>query len=364
MGSIITYADIISAVFLFILLCGSIFSFHGRDKSTFYFGCCIIAAFIGMVADAICYITVDSDESAMPMLVADFISFIIVGVLLILFANYMFSVIETRASVPRWGILPVLAFALADMIMIVAGTINGKLIYTENGEVMEGEWADYPSIFAFLAILYLYYAIICYRKALRTEQFLAIVVFLSFPIVDSWLTLINPDVDFTYPLIAVAFMVIYVIVQEHAVAEDTIRKEIYEEDDHTDPVTGLKNRRAYDEAVKAEERGRANGVVYCNVNHLNDIREKNGPAAVDKKVLEFYEILKDSFPGAEIYRTFENVFVAILYGISEDTLQRKTGSFGEAMEQNDNMASFGYVYSDSDILFDMVRNAEQNIGVG
>ncbi len=361
MGVVIISSEIISVVFLVILLLGSLFGTKTNSKSTLYFRGCLVAAVIGSVGDAISYVTIDPGQSGAGLIFANMISYIITPVMFILFALYFFSIIDTKASVPRWALYPVMVITAIDVILILIGTANGKMMYMDNGEVMDGEWGDYSSILLFLGILYLYYVLVSYRKALSGAQLLAFAGFLFFPILDAWITLFNPDIDFTYPIVALAFVIIYVIIQEHAIAEESMRRIVFEEESYTDPATGFKNRRAYDEAAKNRDRGRATGVVYCNVNHLNEIREKDGPEAVDKYVVEFDGILRDSFPGADICRISENAFVAFLYKINEAAMEKRVSAFSDSMEQNDGMASFGYVYSNEELLFDMVRDAQMRV---
>ena len=57
-----------------------------------------------------------------------------------------------------------------------------------------------------------------------------------FPFVDSLISLFL-EIDFTYPLVSVAFVVVYVILQEKIIAEDSIRKKVFEEDSVIDPLT-------------------------------------------------------------------------------------------------------------------------------
>ena len=57
-----------------------------------------------------------------------------------------------------------------------------------------------------------------------------------FPFVDSLISLFL-EIDFTYPLVSVAFVVVYVILQEKIIAEDSIRKKVFEEDSFIDPLT-------------------------------------------------------------------------------------------------------------------------------
>ncbi len=358
METIVISSDIVSFVFLTILLGGSLFGGKDRTKSTRLFIGCLLAAMAGTVADSFSYVVLDPGQYNAGPVFANMLSYVCTPLLFVLFTLYFFSVVEQKAAIPSWAIFPVIGISAADIILAVVGTINKKMTYMENGMVMDGEWTDYASILLFLGILYLYYFLFSYRKALNANQIMAFGGFLLFPIADSWITLFNTDIDFTYPIIALAFVVIYVIIQEHAVAEESLRRIVFEEDAFTDPQTGFKNNRAYEEALKAEERGRAMGVLCCNINHLDEIRETDGPDAVDKYLLKFDGILKDCFPGADICRISEKGFVAFLYKISEASFEKQVTSFGELMEQNDDMASFGHVYSDKDPLFDMVRDAE------
>ncbi len=361
MGTIIISSEIVSVVFLIILLCGSVFGAKDRNKGTLCFCGCLVAAVIGTLSDAVSYVTFEPGRYDAVLTAANITAYVMTAVMFILFTIYFFSVIETKASVPRWAIYPVVVISALDIILVVIGTVNNKMIYMENGEVMDGDWSDYPSMLLFLGILYLYFVLFSYRKAMSFAQLLAFGGFLFFPIADSWITLFNAGIDFTYPLVTLAFMVMYVIIQEHAIAEESMKKILFEEDSFTDPGTGFKNRRAYDEAVKARDRGRAKAVVYCNVDHLDEIREKDGPEAVDKYVLGFGEILRDSFPGADICRVSESNFAVFLYKISESLLEKRVRSFSQAMEENGGMATFGHVYSDTAPLFDMVRDCKEMI---
>ena len=361
MGTIIISADITSVVFLIILLCGSVFGSKDKNRSTLYFGGCLAAAVLGAVGDAVSYITFEPGQYDAMLVAANMISYIMTAVMFMLFTLYFFSVIETKVDMPQWAIYPVILVSVTDILLAIIGTVNQKMIYMDNGEVMDGEWADYPSMLLFLGILYLYFVLFSYRKAMRADQMLAFGGFLFFPILDSWVTLFIPKMDFTYPVVAVAFLILYVIIQEQTIQEESIKRIIFEEDSFTDPVTGFKNRRAYDEAGKNAKRGRVNGVLYCNVNHLDEIREKDGPEAVDKYVLEFDGLLKDYFPGTDICRISDDTFVAFAYKTNEAVFQKKVASFKEIMEQNDDMASFGYVYSEEALLFDMVRDAELSV---
>ena len=68
MDLIIISADIVSFVFLFVLLCGSLFGSKDGGQSTIWFSCCLLVGLLGTVADAVGYLTVDPSESGSPAL--------------------------------------------------------------------------------------------------------------------------------------------------------------------------------------------------------------------------------------------------------------------------------------------------------
>ncbi len=79
----------------------------------------------------------------------------------------------------------------------------------------------------------------------------------------------------------------------------------------TDALTGLKNRRAYDELLKQEENEGGLGAVFCDLNQLKYTNDRLGHKAGDQLLVRFADLLKEAFPEGEICRISGDEFVVL-----------------------------------------------------
>ncbi len=207
METTIITAEVISIIVMSILMLGSVLGSGTVDKPTWYFRAALGAFLAGTVVDIFALLFPS-------ILILNMFTYLFPVAAMLFFAFYMIAVIRRKAEVPRWVMIPVVGLLAADIVVIVIGFLSRKIAYYENGKMQYGPWEDYASIFAFLCIVYLFYLLFCYRRALSSGENWAIGVFLLFPIVDAWVTTLT-YADFTYPIVSMGFLTVYVIVQEH-----------------------------------------------------------------------------------------------------------------------------------------------------
>jgi len=207
METTIITAEIICIIVMSILMLGSVLGSGSGDTPTRYFRAALGTVLAGTVVDIFSLLFPS-------ILILNMFTYLFPVAAMLLFAFYMVAVIRRKAEVPRWVMIPAAGLLAVDIVVIGIGFLSKKIAYYENGEMQYGPWEDYPSIFAFLCILYLLYLLFCYRRALSSGENWAIGVFLVFPIVDAWVTTLT-YADFTYPIISIGFLTVYVIVQEH-----------------------------------------------------------------------------------------------------------------------------------------------------
>ncbi len=360
MRTIIVSADIVSLFFMLILFFGSMTGSYRREKSALLFRACLVIAMVGSLADAISYASVDPRRGIHFVLLTNIVSYLMCTVLLVIFAFYMVSVIETRESVPMWYIYPVLVFFGLYTIQIIYCSFNGKLMYVKNGYIVAGDWGPYAGIILDIAIVYMFFLLFHFKKALDPPQIMAMGAFLLYPIVDS-IAVYFFGTDVTYTFIGMAFLIVYVIIQEQAVAEAGLRKTVYEEDAYTDPDTRFKNRHSFDEAIKIRERGRINGVFYSRLKNIDEINEKDGSEAVDNYIIRFADILKECFANMEICRVTDREFAVFLHRTTDASLEKKASMVDEAMAKSGVAASYGYVCAKGVSLSDMISTAQKKM---
>ena len=332
--SMIITTEIVSVIFMTVILCGSIFGNSGQDKATGFYRCCLISTMAGAILDAISYVIDGKVESEIVLILINMVTYITWVLIVLFFAFYTISVIEKKVAVPKKVILPVALITGLCIVFCVIGSFNGRLLYLEDGYFMEGPWGNRLSFALCVCMVYMYVVLFRYRKALERSTLIVIAAFLLFPFLDTLISMYL-YIDFTYPILAVAFMVVYVIVQEKTVAEDSIRKKIFEEVSYTDPLTREKNLRAYDEIIKADVRGSVKGVVHFKLGSVSD-----------ENVGRFAKAVKADFDGADVFRISEDEFEVFTYKRGEKAFEKKMSAFSDVLKEDGIDASFEYNYNE------------------
>ena len=326
--------EIVSVIFMTVILCGSIFGVSGGDKTTRLYRCCLITTIIGAILDAVSYMVDGSMTNTTLLILINMVTYITWVLTVLFFAFYTISVIEKKVAVPKWTVVPVAVVTGLCVIACMIGSFNGRLLYIEDGYFVEGPWGNLLSFALCACMVYMYVVLFYYRKALDRSTLIVIAAFLLFPLLDTLISLYL-YIDYSYPILAVAFMVIYVIIQERTVADGSIRKKIFEEATYTDPLTREKNLRAYDEIIKSDVRGSVKGVVHIKLSDSSD--ENMG---------RFSEVVRNCFDGADIFRTAEDEFEVFVYKRGEAAFKKKISNFGDILREDGIGASFEYEYSE------------------
>ncbi len=330
--TIIITTEIVGVIFMTVILCASIFGYSCGDKVTGYYRCCLITAITGAVIDAVSYMIDGKMSNELFLILINLATYIAWVLIILFFALYIISLIEKRVNVPGKVILPVFIITGLCIVFCIVGSFNGRLLYIEDGCFAEGPWGNIISFALCACMVYMYVILFIYKRALERSTLVVLAAFLFFPFLDTMISLYL-DIDYTYPILAVTFMVIYVVIQEKNVAEGSIRKKIFEEATCTDPLTGEKNLRAYDEIIKADVRGSVKGVVHLKL--TDDSAENTG---------RFSEELKNCFEGADIFRTAEDEFEVFVYKSGETAFKKKMNDFGDALREDGIGATFEYEY--------------------
>ncbi len=328
--TMIITTEVASVVFMTVIFCASIFGNSGKDKVTAFYRCCLGSTILGAALDALSYVVDGRMENGVLLILINMVTYLTWVLIVFFFALYTIAVIEKRVAVHKWVLYPVAAISAVALIACVIGSVNGRLLYLEDGYFVEGPWGNRISLLLCACMVYMYVILFLYRKALERSTIIVIAAFLFFPFLDTLISLYL-FIDYTYPILAPAFMVIYVVIQEKTVAEDSIRKRIYEEASYTDPLTREKNLRAYDEIIKADVRGTVTGRVHFK---LGDLSEEN--------VLRFSEAVKNEFEGADVFRISEDEFEMFLYKKGEDVLKKKLSAFSELLKEDGINAAFEF----------------------
>nr|MCR4717521.1 GGDEF domain-containing protein [Lachnospiraceae bacterium] len=346
---------------MLIILLGTVVGSKNRKQSTVLFMINLILAIYGAFSDSFSYIIDGNERSVALIKFFTMSAYITSCILLVTFTVYMVSVIMEKSELSYDIIMPVAALSVIDIIFLLVGFMNGKLFYIEDYSLMQGPWKSYVSVLPAICILYLYCVLIRYIKIIGIKQVLAFSAYMFLPVVSSVMLVLFDIPDYTYTTVGISFIIIYVIIQAQIVTESNIREEIFFEASHIDSLTGLKNRRTYEEELKSIEKDINVGVVFCDINMLKQINDSEGHEAGDELIKKFAKMLTDSFSDGAVFRISGDEFVVILDSIKEDEFNKQIASFSKLNRANDGIASCGYLYGSNKDIKAMVNEAEEKM---
>ena len=109
---------------------------------------------------------------------------------------------------------------------------------------------------------------------------------------------------------------------------------------YTDPLTGVLSRHAYvvtEETIDGDIReGKISefAVIVFDLNNLKKVNDSYGHETGDKYIILSVDLIKEHFPGADIYRFGGDEFVTVLNGYLFERRESMLDSFNKAIEEN------------------------------
>ena len=150
---------------------------------------------------------------------------------------------------------------------------------------------------------------------------------------------------------------------------ESIRSRLYRQMAYIDDLTGIENRRAYEEALQRIAAGSISFehmiVLSIDVNNLKKINDNHGHQAGDAAIRATAQIMKKTLENfGHVYRIGGDEFIAFLYDTSLaqcesllETVQREIDAFNEDKDYTLSLA-MGYIPLDNDDILEAVKQAD------
>ena len=362
MTGIITTADILSFMIVTVILIGALMSSKkSRRTSTKMFIGLMITDLLAIIVDIISYTSEDFIVNDTLLRLINLLAYCFIVLILVMFSLYMISVIREKTKISYRMLIPVLIMSGINIILLVIGTLNRKLFTIIEHKYVAREWHLIPYVMALLHLLYLCFIMIKYCRGIEKRFILGLSSYLFFPFLLSVGVLFFNFPDFTYAAASLTFLVIYVAIQSQTITEVLLREKILNEVSYIDSLTGLKNRRAYDEYLQNVENESGKGVAFFDLNSLKYTNDTYGHASGDRLIKSFADMLRKAFPDGHCFRISGDEFVVLLRSNSKKEIEKRMDSFYEAVYKKDRMAAMGFVYNDDRDMLSMVREAEKKM---
>lgn len=362
MKTILVTADVTSAIFLVLTLLGCYTGGRAVAEKTKYFLICLWLCLAGLLLDALSYLLDGAVKSALFLGAVNYLAYVVLDVFIVFFSLDLRSrITQTEKHYTLRHVRFIAALSVLDILMLTAGTITGFLFTIENGVFVTGPWNAYSVILPTVCVLINLAIVVKKVQTLGFQQALVIIGYLITPMIVSALQMVNDDYEFGYVGSAAGLALIYIVVQSRIIAEANVRAEMYSALSTTDVLTGLKNRRAYNESLSALAACGRVGAVFCDINSLKEVNDTIGHEEGDALIRRFALLLSTSFPDGNIFRISGDEFAVLFPDPDETDFPERMRVFADLIRENDRIASFGWAIGEGRDAPQLVRDAERQM---
>lgn len=323
MNFFIAGADLACSAVAFVLLFGLYSSHHKQERKYVYLTVSVLSLAIFSAVDGAAFLMDELGGNDTLHVVLNVLSFVGVDMAFPAFAYYVWEMIGEGKKLSMLPVRIVLIGSILDTFGILYGSFTGELFSVVNGESIYGWMYNYTGVSQ--VILNLYFAAQVYRnrEAVDMKVIRLVSFYLMAPMVAAVLEFFFTGFALAYVVVAILFLVIYIVIVSEEIQKSTLGETLLYQASVTDNLTGLPNRRAYEEDIQALNTNTyTENFVYLSmdVNELKIANDNLGHAAGDELLIGAASCMRRCFGAyGKIYRTGGDEFTAILY-VSENQL--------------------------------------------
>jgi len=362
MYSVTITANLVSALFIFILIAGQQISGQRSSDDAKYYRRGLYLCLLGLVVDTLSYAMDGRGVNGALLFVVVYLAYITIDLLVGCYAFYLCAVIREKDK-GYCSKFPYLISALCalDLCMMTYGSFTGKLFSIVDGTLVMGPMADYISVIPMLCVGLMFILLLRSIRALGIKDTAILCTYLIVLGLAGVIQLIDPDLELGYVGAALCLTTVYVMIQYKAIEDTNTRARIYDALSSTDVLTGLKNRRGYEEALSSIDQEETVGAVFCDMNSLKEVNDSQGHEAGDAQLKRIAGLLTGFFPDGEVFRISGDEFVILIRGLERDGFSRRMGELSRLLDENDRIAAFGYETGQGSNALEIVRSAERRM---
>lgn len=344
----IAFAEIVSIFFMVIIL-GSLRSKAEKDEKGqrvfFYFTLCTT---FGLLFDALSYIADEHQMNAVILTIVNIMAFSLILVCTSLFSVYMITVIRWTREISFKPIYPILIYSCLNIIWIIVGACNGKFFTVVDNHLVYGPWCDIIMIMPIFGVVFVLFLLFFFAKSLGRRMTFVLGSFVFFPLNAAVILLFSDELQLAYLGTALSCATIYTFVRREEINDVCLREQILSEISSTDTLTGLLNRRGFNDALGQAANHKNLGIVFCDLNALKYRNDNFGHSAGDAYIQKFADILRKVFRDCgSICRISGDEFAVLLFDISEEEFDEFKERLRLAISRNDRIASVGHAYGNA-----------------
>ena len=356
--SIMIPLETVCLLVMLVLVYGIFFESGSRDRKSKWFTVIVFTCIVALVSDIAAWAY---EGSILFQALFNCAALIMGGLLSIPFVFYEYEYINEREPVSAAPAVVLTVYNIAAALGIVILMICGKIFYFEDGIYYTGDLYWLCIVVNLVNLVYIMVTILYSRRILGRHDATAFSLYVLIPLLATAYELIDSQLELGFVAAGFSALFLYISLQTGRENELRIRQQLLEELCYVDQMTGLKNRRAYEEDLESLPDSSGLGVIFCDVNGLKFTNDHHGHKAGDELIVRLSKLLRESFPEDGIYRISGDEFVVMTLRENPESFDRKAAEFAALLIQNDDCAATGSEYGRAGEVRRLLIKAEQNM---
>ena len=355
-ASIMIHLETICLLVMLVILYGLFFESSEKDKKTVWFIVIVLTCILALVSDLVAW---SYSGFVAVQWIANFMAMIMGGILAIPFLFYEYEYICERKKVT---ILPAVIFAaynVAFVLVLLVLSLLGKTFYFENGVYYTGDMYWLNVAINLANLVYILVTVLRSHRVIGRHDTAAFLVYGFIPLLATAFEVLDSQLELGFVAAGFSVLFLYISLQTGHENELRIRQRVLEELCYNDQLTGLKNRRAYEEQVERVAGGDSAGIVFCDVNGLKLINDRMGHKAGDELIKKFGGLLKSSFGDDNVYRISGDEFVAIITDKNSGEFFAVSEEFAAVVRKNGECGAIGSAFGEAAEVRRLIMTAEK-----
>lgn len=297
--------------FMLIVLAGTLYKISAAKLRTKLFTALVIIEMAELLLDTSCWMLEEHTGVDGLLRIVNTLSLLPAPMMAGLFVYYIVALINEKEKTPYTIAHILAAFNTAGILFTIIFTIKGYFFKIDNGHYIPGIWNGLTGFSAGITVLFLAIYVFIKWKQIGLHDTLAIYIYLTPPLL---LCLVAPEKtngSLAIVAMSIAILAVYIMLQARETNEAMLREKLLQEFSYIDSLTGIPNRRAYDQTLNHMDAGKTVGVIFCDSNRLKYINDNFGHKMGDAMLLNFVAHALECFGKDTLYRISGDEFVII-----------------------------------------------------
>ena len=251
-------------------------------------------------------------------------------------------------------------FNAIGVIVTLICTCTGRVFSFNNGIYERGDLYFVVGKAASITMIFVVVWIIRSGKSWGRHDLMASLLYLLVAMIAS-LAEAYFGINVTYVGAAIACVMAYVALQSKEIARIQMAEQGLINATMEDTLTGLKNRRAYEEELKKAENEPFVGIIFTDMNGLKFTNDNYGHMSGDEYLCKYAELLKKRFGTQGVFRISGDEFVVIKPYVSDMDFKLIVNDLKHDILHNDGIAAVGSAYGMGKDILKLIIDAERDM---